>query len=199
MQYVLIAWLVLVVTAANAAVTNVLTNKELEYVAAIEAASNDVVAVKAAYDSIRWDKIKHPAKFLRALSKAMKGSKKLVELRREVKTKFMLVREGDDGELDDVVTPTPVPVVQIYKVPIAEVVVDPISIESLLPEISLWRSRYNSRLDRGLNMARNSVLGADRRLLEASGTNYDKALQVYNSNVKRALDRRVVLSGRESQ
>lgn len=73
--------------------------------------TNGVVTAQRAYDQIDWQAVKHPAKVLKDISKDVEKSKDAEALRREIKTKYELLREVDDLDLTDPVKATPIPVV----------------------------------------------------------------------------------------
>ena len=74
---------------------------------------NDWAAARKQYDAVDWGKTEQPARVLEAISKELKGDKDCEGLRREVKTKYELLKESGDPELADPITATPVPVVAI--------------------------------------------------------------------------------------
>ena len=78
----------------------------------LAASSNDWPSARKAYDRIDWRKVQHPAVVLKDISKELKGDNNAVALRKEVKTKYQLVRGGDDADLDDGVEATVIPFVQ---------------------------------------------------------------------------------------
>jgi hypothetical protein len=74
--------------------------------------SNDWITVRKEYDKINWQEVKTPSKVLNTLSKELKGNKDCKDLRKEIKTKYQLLREDDDADIEDNVDVTPIPIVQ---------------------------------------------------------------------------------------
>lgn len=189
MKMILQILLVFVCLSASGASVDQLSVTEQEYLNAVLLASNDVEKVQAAYDSIKWDRVEKPVRLLRVLSKALKGRASLVAIRRDVKTKYLLLREEGDVDLEDKVSPTVIPVIAVEKV-----AVESIPFVTISPEIDQWKSRYDSRLDGGLRISSGTVLGRQRKVLDMTTTNYDQKLMEYNDGVRRALNRRSRLS-----
>lgn len=75
-------------------------------------ASNDWPRVTNLYVSIDWPTLIDPQQTLRQLSEEMKGLPQLRELRREIKTKYVLLMEAGEDAITDPVTVLPVPVVE---------------------------------------------------------------------------------------
>ncbi|MDD5706471.1 MAG: hypothetical protein PHR35_11125 [Kiritimatiellae bacterium] len=88
-----------------------------DFVAA--AGTNDWATAQAVYDRIEWRDVKRPVKVLRELSESLRGADGAVGLRREIKTKYGLLREEGDGELADSVAGIAVPVVALPVVELA--------------------------------------------------------------------------------
>lgn len=76
------------------------------------AKSNDWVSARKEYDQINWQEVKKPAKILKILSKGLNDNKDCKDLRKEIKTKYQLLREEDDVDLEDSIVSTPIPIVQ---------------------------------------------------------------------------------------
>lgn len=140
----------------------------------LAASSNDWPSARKAYDRIDWRKVKQPAVVLKDISKEFKGDKNAEDLRKEVKTKFQLVRGQQDADLADSVEPIPIPIVQytISKFPPMDfgelelVVVDMPTLQNadqskypnsiviistrdnkFLDAMALWESRYSKQVD----------------------------------------------------
>lgn len=74
------------------------------------AAKEDWASVRKEYDLMDWAQVKYPAPVLKEISRELKGSKAAKALRKEVKTKYNLVREYDDVELPDDVETIAIPI-----------------------------------------------------------------------------------------
>lgn len=150
-----------------------------KHIDAIQSAcvSNDWVTVVKEYGLIDWKEIKKPAKVLKILSKDLKGNKDIKDLRKEIKTKYKLLRENDDADLDDNIEEIPIPIIKIsiQKFPSIEIdqldlividiskleyvdqldiskyskaiVVFKIRDENFIATMELWEKRYNKILD----------------------------------------------------
>lgn len=146
-------------------------------VEAIQAAakSNDWPAVRAEYDQINWRGVKKPAKVLKEISKDLKGNKDAKDLRREIKTKYELLREGDDADLEDKVATTPIPVVQytVQKFPSMEI--DQVELVAVdIPALSIPGLEYisldiNAIAIPGLKYTYLDIIKLDPKVLQTLG------------------------------
>lgn len=75
------------------------------------ARSNDWPAAHTAYRKIDWRAAAEPATALAEISRELKSATSAAALRREVKTKYELLRAEGDPDLDDPIAATPIQVV----------------------------------------------------------------------------------------
>jgi hypothetical protein len=157
----------------------ILSVEDQKRIDAIQTASksNDWASVRKEYDQINWKEIKQPAKLLKSISKELKGDKGAEDLRKEIKTRYQLLRKDDDADLDDSIEPTPIPEVKfkVQKFPVVEfgqqelIVVDILSVryadqvdisqysnavvvlrikdEVFSSKMAAWENRYKKQID----------------------------------------------------
>ena len=92
------------------------------------AKSNDVIGIQRELNAIEWEQVADPKPTVKALAKAMPKGENGKELRRQVKTKYILLRE-DEADIDELAD------VEAYAVPIVKlspIVLDPVEIASLV-------------------------------------------------------------------
>jgi len=163
------------------------------------AKSNDWKMVRAEYDKIEWKNIQEPEAVLSDLSNSLKHKKNVVEIRREIKTRYELLRGKGDADLEDNIEATPIPVVDL---PVLDLPFVAVRDMGFLNEMELWETRYSKRIDyyddKGDRIVpmRGTVLWAERKaIMEAveDGGDYDKLWTAYDENVRRAIGRRVNL------
>lgn len=139
------------------------------------AKSNDWASVRAEYDQIDWRALKKPAKVLAVLSKTLKADKNAKDLRREIKTKYQLMREGDDLDLEDSVSATPIPVVQFAVTRFPAMTIDQVEMVVVdLPSLSIPGLAYvsldlNAIAIPGLKYTCLDIIKLDPAVLKALG------------------------------
>ena len=74
--------------------------------------SNNWDKVRSEYKSIDWRKIDNPDTVLKTISITLKNSKDAVDIRKDIKTRYELVKEKSAPELVDPITQVVIPVTE---------------------------------------------------------------------------------------
>lgn len=168
------------------------------------AKSNDWASVRKAYDGLDWRTVGKPLPVLREISTALKQdkSKEARALRKEVNTKYWLLKGEKDPELPDSEPRVPVPTVPIQTVVVP---VYKFKNERLFALLEQWDKRYRARVDlwdeKGFRIvpAPGTVLWAMRkRVIDAveAGGDYDALWAEYDQAMQKAVGRRNALKRR---
>jgi len=167
--------------------------------------SNDWTAAQAEFARINWQDVERLAPVLAELSKSLPKDKSAAALRREIKTKYQLVRASGDPDLADTITSTPIPVLRLAPIDAPRVSAPELEPPVVLPDndqvddlVKLWQTRYAAEI--GLRDSRGrivpapgSVLWAQRAALitaVAAGADYETLWPVYKSHLQTAIRRR---------
>jgi hypothetical protein len=180
------------------------------------ARSNDWKSIQCEYDKINWKSVDKPGLILAEISKILKTNAAAEDLRREIKTRYSVLREKGDADLADDIVQTPIPVVMFPKIEISRVAVpvitvpivevdqievDRVAFSSITESVLLAKNRYNRMTvydSSGNKIAPmpGSVLWYERqaviKAIEAGG-DYDKLWDAYNEHLKQAIGRRINL------
>ncbi|MDD5707416.1 MAG: hypothetical protein PHR35_15950 [Kiritimatiellae bacterium] len=191
-----------------------------DFVAA--ARTNDWATAQAVYDRIEWRDVKRPGKVLRELSQSLKGAEGAVGLRREIKTKYGLLRGDGDGELADRVAEIAVPVVAlpVVRLTVAAMPVAGVTNGGAGVALGLVKERFTEPVKRwtdryaGLEVYRDAhgnrvrpdwsgELGAEAEALKAAirdGGDWEALWDAHEKHKGAAMGRRAVLgNGRKER
>jgi hypothetical protein len=186
------------------------------HVAAIKASalSNDWAKASLEYDKIEWQTIHQPAAVLLDISESLGSHDNARQLRREVKTKYLLLMDAGDPAMPDDIAPTPIMFTRlpVTDMPVAEIpaIVLPITgipcvlvrDEAFLAAMALWEARYGKSLDywddhgNKIIPRPGTVLWAERKAVIAAveaGGDYVALWDAYNAHFKQAVGRRINL------
>jgi len=185
---------------------------------AISAASksNDWKAAQQAYGAIDLRVAENPVAVLQSASAAVGIKPGAAELRREIATKYWLLRKDGDPDLADTITPTVIPIVEVDTMEIDALVIDALEIDALeidaleievvvttdevfLAKMNLWTQRFGKQIDyhdtkgRLIVPAHGSVLWRERKNLMSeieAGGDYDALWEAYSARLRTAVERR---------
>lgn len=164
---------------------------QLEARIAAAISSNDWAAVTNAYDGIDWRRVRNEVAYLKRLSALMRNKPALRELRRDIKSKVLLLKSEDEAPVEDTVVTLPVEKLVLDRKRVTEKRVTPD-----VPALDVWKAHYDARRDMDptnrVSPMPGTTLDMMRKGMEKS--NDPGAVSNYNSAIERALYRRRMLN-----
>lgn len=153
--------------------------------------------VRKEYQQIDWRKIEDPLPVLREISKDLKNSKDIKDIRKAVKTKYNILKDNNSANIEDPIEDIPISVVEFSFIEFSFITYP--GYQYLFGIMKLWENRYDkqyealksSGIDREPKYG--TALWAAKENLKKSilnGEDYSIALSNYNQRVKNAEDRR---------
>ena len=166
------------------------------------AGKKDWKAARLDYNKINWLRVSCPLPVLKAISDNLKQNSSVEDIRREIKTKYNLLKVKDDAGLADEIEAVQIPAVELQWLQIQAVLIHSISLpmfRHVLGLVDLWQGRYAREKDYFYHNGKRIVpmpgtaLWAEREAIKQKikdGADYDALWNEYLERFYKTMGRR---------
>ena len=169
------------------------------------AGKKDWKSVRSDYNKINWLRVFCPLPVLKELSDRLKRNANVADIRREIKTKYSLLKGKDEAGLDDEIEAVQIPVVEFQWLHIQAILCETVSLpmfRHVLGLVDLWKGRYAREKDYFYHNGKRIVpmpgtaLWTEREAIKQKirdGADYDVLWNEYHERFYKTMGRRTGL------